>query len=108
MDALNKPLDRRIASLLSLCQKAGKLVSGETACEKALQTGAAKLIFVSTDASDRTKNKFINKSFYYKVSCHICFEKNELSSCIGKHNRAIVAITDEGFAKAISKDFLVE
>ena len=94
-------IDRKTASLLSLSQAAGKLISGETAVEKALQAGTVKLVIVSTDASDRTKNKFINKSFYYKVACHVCFGKEEISHCIGKNNRAVVAITDEGFANAL-------
>jgi len=94
-------MDRKTASLLSLCQKAGKLVSGEVACEKALRSGTAELIFISIDASERTKKKFVNKSFYYKVACHICFGKEELSNCIGKNNRAVVAVTDKGFAKAL-------
>jgi len=96
-------IDRKTASLLSLSQAAGKLVSGETAVEKALQADKVKLVIVSIDASDRTKKKFINKSFYYKVACHVCFGKDELSNCIGKNNRAIIAITDEGFAKALEK-----
>jgi len=94
-------INRRAASLLSICQKAGKLVSGEVACEKMLQAGKAKLVIICNDASERTKNKFINKAFYYKVACRVCFEKEELSRCIGKNNRAIIAITDDGFAKAL-------
>ena len=100
----DKVLDRRTASLISLCQKAGKLVSGETACEKALQAGTAKLVLISTDASERTKKKFINKSFYYKVACRVCYSKDEISHCIGKSNRAVVVITDKGFAKALNEN----
>jgi ribosomal protein L7Ae-like RNA K-turn-binding protein len=95
-------INRKIASLVSLCQKAGKLASGEVACEKALQAGTAKLVIICNDASDRTKKKFTNKTFYYKVDCRIYFEKEELSRLIGKENRAVAAILDEGFAKAIN------
>jgi ribosomal protein L7Ae-like RNA K-turn-binding protein len=94
-------LSRRAASLLSICQKAGKLASGEVACEKALQNGTAKLVIICTDASDRTKKKFTNKAFYYKVNCIVRYEKDEISRNIGKINRAVIAVTDEGFAKAL-------
>ena len=96
-------IDRRTASLLSLAQKAGKLASGEFSCENALRSGKAKLVIVCEDASDKTKKKFINKSFFYKVVCYVCFGKEELSRCIGKSNRAVVAVIDDGFAAAIKQ-----
>lgn len=42
-------------SLLGLAQKAGKIVSGELAVEKAVRSGKAKLIVVAADGSDNTK-----------------------------------------------------
>ena len=96
-------IDRRTASLLSLCQKAGKIASGEVAVEKALSSGKARLVIVCDDASERTKKKFTNKSFYYETDCHVCFTKDDLSRYIGKNNRAVVAVLDEGFAKAIKE-----
>jgi len=96
-------MDKRLASLLGLCQKAGKLVSGETACEKALQGCTARLIIVSDDASANTKKKFINKSFYYKVPCCTAFTRDELSGAIGKSNRATLAIVEAGFAQRIEE-----
>jgi ribosomal protein L7Ae-like RNA K-turn-binding protein len=104
---MSETIDRKTASLLSLCQKAGKLASGEVAVEKSIRSGAAKLVLICTDASDRTKKKFTQKTFHYKIPCHTLYQKDDLSRYIGKQNRAVVAVTDDGFAKAISSTFSI-
>ena len=43
--------------MLGLCQRAGKLSSGETGCLAAVRDGSAELIIVADDASDNTKKK---------------------------------------------------
>ena len=96
-------MDKKLASMLGFCQKAGRLASGEVACEKALQSGQAKLVIVAADASGNTKKKFVNKSFYYKVPCYNMLEKDDLSQAIGQQNRATVAVTGDGFAGRIEE-----
>ena len=91
----------QLTSLFSLCQKAGRLASGEVACEKLLQSQKAALVLVCEDASDNTKKKFCNKSFFYGVPFYIKLEKNELSRAIGKENRAVVAVDDQSFAERL-------
>ncbi|MBS5794539.1 MAG: ribosomal L7Ae/L30e/S12e/Gadd45 family protein [Clostridiales bacterium] len=87
--------------MLSICQKAGKIVSGEFAVEKALQDGSALYVIIANNASENTKKKFENKSFYYKIEYIIYGEKEVLSNSIGKYNRTVFAILDEGFYKKI-------
>jgi len=94
-------MDKKMISLLSLCNKAGKLVAGEYSCEKALQSGAGQLVIIAIDASQNTKKKFLNKSFYYRVDAFEYGKREEISNAIGKENRVTVVITDEGFAKGI-------
>ena len=50
----------KIYSLLGLCQKAGKIVSGEVGCEAAIKNKTAKLLLLAEDASENTKKKFQN------------------------------------------------
>ena len=45
-------------SLLGLAAKAGRVVSGEFATEKAVKAGKARLVLVAGDASDNSKKKF--------------------------------------------------
>ena len=52
------PLKNKFFSMLSLCQRAGRLVSGELPCENAVKSGKAKLLIIAEDASANTKKKF--------------------------------------------------
>lgn len=97
-------MNKKIISMLSICQKAGKIVSGEFAVEKSLQDGSSYLVIIANDASNNTKKKFENKSFFYKVDCLKFSDKQELSASIGKLNRSVFSIIDEGFANKIKND----
>jgi len=66
--------------MLSLCQKSGKLVSGEESCEKAIRANLARVIIVAENASENTKKKFKNSSQYYKVPIYF-FTDNKFISC---------------------------
>ena len=94
-------MNKKLLSMLSICQKAGKIVSGEFAVEKALQDGSALYVIIANNASENTKKKFENKSFYYKIEYIIYGEKEVLSNSIGKYNMTVFAILDEGFYKKI-------
>jgi len=94
-------MNKRLASLLSLCTKAGMLRTGEESAEKLLQSGSAEFVIIAGDASDNTKKKFTNKCFYYDIPIRIFGERDELSKCVGKQNRTVYAITDSNFAKRI-------
>ena len=91
----------RTASLLGLAMKAGKLVSGEFLTEKAVKSGKASMVIVAADASDNTKKMFTDMCTYYKVPVYFYSDKETLGAAIGKVYRASVAVTDEGFGKAI-------
>ena len=98
-------MDKKAYSYIGLCQKAGRLKSGEGACVAAISKGEACLVIISEDASDNTKKKFTNKAAYYGVECYIKGLRADLSSAIGKSNRPVVAITDRGLAEKI-KEYL--
>ena len=93
--------ERRLKSFLSLCRKAFKMVSGESGCEKALRSGAAKVIIVCADASDNTIKKFSQKSYYYKTPFFTAFTKEELYLATGIANCSVIAVTDDSFAAEI-------
>ena len=93
--------EKRLLSMVSLAKKAGKLVTGEEGCEKAIQKGQARLVLVATDASDNTKKKFGNKSSFYQVPLFSFFTKDEMGAAIGTHSRATIAVVDENFGNNI-------
>lgn len=88
-------------SLLGLAAKAGRLVSGEFATEKAVKSRDAFLVIVAQDASDNTKKMFSNMCTYYEVPILMLEDKKKLGHAIGKEFRASIAVQDSGFAKAI-------
>ena len=97
------PLKNKFFSMLSLCQRAGRLVSGELPCENAVKSGKAKLLIIAEDASANTKKKFENAAFAHKTEFIVMGNKIELGQTIGKDMRSSVAITDEGFAQQLKK-----
>ena len=93
----------RIFSMIGMAMKAGKVVSGEFATEKAVKTGKAFLVVVSATASDNTKKMFRNMCSFYEVPMYTYGTKEDLGHSMGKEFRASLAVSDEGFAKSIKK-----
>jgi len=93
----------KVLSLVGLATKAGKMVSGEFATEKAVKSGTAYLVIVAADASDNTRKKFKNTCDFYSVPIYFYEDKDTLGHAMGKEFRASLAITDAGFAEGIMR-----
>ena len=93
--------NKKICGLLGIAMKAGKLVLGTDACIEKIENNIIKLILVAKDASDRTKNKFKNKTDEFKVPYYEVSSIEEVSKSIGKNNKAVIGIIDKGFSKRI-------
>lgn len=91
----------RILSMMGLAYKAGRLVSGEFASEKAVKEGKARLVIIASDASDNTKKLFYDKCRSYSVPVRVYADKESIGSALGLRYRASAAVTDEGFAKTL-------
>ena len=90
-------------SMIGLCNKAGKLKSGAVAVEKSVKSGEAFLAIIAKDASENTKKEYKDMCSYY--GCEILFygTKDSLGDILGKSNRTVIAVTDEGFKNSILK-----
>lgn len=97
-------MNRKVLSLLSLCQRSGNMSTGESVVEQKIQKKNAFLVIIPEDASDNTKKKFINKCRFYNIPIIITSTKEELSAAIGKFNRSTFAICSESFAQSIQKE----
>lgn len=86
---------------IGLAQRAGKLVSGDDTVLDTIRSGKAKLVILATDASDNTAKKYRDKCASYHVSLMEYGTREELGASVGKAERVIMAITDEGFAKLL-------
>ncbi len=90
-----------VLNLLGLARRASRLTTGDQLVLSAIRSGEAKLVFVASDASANTR-KFSDKSSYYQVPLVTMFSKMDLSQAIGS-DRAMIAVTDAGFAKKMQE-----
>lgn len=91
-----------VLNLLGLARRASRLTTGDQLVLSAIRSGEAKLVFVARDASANTRKKFSDKSSYYQVPLVTMFSKMDLSQAIGS-DRAMIAVTDAGFAKKMQE-----
>lgn len=96
-------VQNKFFSLLGICMKAGKVQSGEVGSEAALKGKKAKLIIVAEDASENTKTKFLNSAKFYNVDLIEYGKKIDLGWAVGKAERSVMAIIDDGFAKKLKE-----
>lgn len=89
--------------LLGFAQKAGKVISGDTAAQEAILRGKAKLVIVAEDAAQSTRNNFLHLSNRQGVKVIFYAKKEVLGHYIGKPPRAVVVVTETGFARSIQE-----
>ncbi|NNA37638.1 50S ribosomal protein L7ae [Pseudomonas lundensis] len=94
---------QKIYSFLGLCQRAGKVVSGEVGVSTNLKKRKLKLVIIAEDASENTKKTYINESKKYNVSLIILGDKVSLGNTIGKEYRSIVGIKDKNMAENLMR-----
>ncbi len=95
-------MKEKVLNLLGLATRAGLLVSGEDIVIENMKKKKAKIVFLGSDCSDNTLDKFKKKCFHYNIELNTMFTSDELSHSIGK-TRMVLAIIDEGFYKSIKK-----
>lgn len=88
---------KKLLGMIGLCARAGKLVTGEDACEKLVRSGKAKVAFIDADASDNARKAMGNACATYGVRL-IELPAGELGRISGKSGRMAAATADESFA----------
>lgn len=91
--------------LIGLAMKAGKVCFGADSVEENIVKRKVKLLIISKDSSERTKNKFVNICEKYNVPVIVDGDIDTLSKTIGKSNKAVIGIKDVNFAESIQKKY---
>jgi len=91
----------KVLQLLSLCQRAGKIASGEFSTEEAIKGGKAYLTIVAGDSSENTIKHFKDMCSYRDIPFMLYSDKETLGHCIGKEFRASLTVNDKGLADKI-------
>lgn len=93
----------KLLQLLGLAMRAGKIVSGEEQVLHKIRSKEAKTILLAKDAAIHTEKQIKNKCRTYGVPVLRYGTKEELGKAIGKHERVVIAVIDQGFTHAIQK-----
>ena len=91
-----------ILSLIGLAYKAKKIYLGKQNLDNLKDI---KYMFIASDASDKTKERFIKKCNYYSIEYCLDINGEQLSKAIGKDNVKIIGINDEAFVEMIKDKF---
>ncbi len=94
---------QRQINLLSMAQRARRIVSGAFAVEQAMQAHKAVLLIIAEDTAEESRKKYLTLAERYKVPYVVTLSRDLLGSCLGKEYRAAAALTDEGFAAKLKK-----
>lgn|SRR5690554_2904451 len=94
-------MNDRMLSLLGLCYRARRLIAGEDQVLKEIQKRSVRLVIVAGDASEKTKKRFTDKCKFYQIPLRIVSNRNDLGKAIGKGERVVIGIADEGFSRKL-------
>ena len=94
----------KVYGMLGIAAKAGKVKSGELAATEQIRAGRAQLVLIAEDASGNTRDRFASMCRGYSAVSCIYGTKEDLGRSIGKAERSVLAVTDEGLAEAIIKN----
>lgn len=95
-------MNDRLFGALGLCRKAGALTGGFDAVCEAAAKGAAVLVLLAADASERTRRK-INESCQGRCPvAEIDLEQADLAAIMGKPY-GVLAVTDKNLGALCAK-----
>lgn len=98
-------IDNKVLGLIGLAMKAGKICFGADSVEESILKKKVKLVIVSIESSERTKDKFIEICKKNNIPIIIDGEIDNLSKSIGKNNKAVIGIKDINFANSIQEKY---
>lgn len=97
----------KVLSTLGLARRAKKIVFGTDAIIDELSNKKLDIIFVASDASEKTIDKIERKGYFYNVPVNKSFTSDELNNSMGTYNIKVFGLVDYGFYKSI-KNLLLE
>ncbi len=93
----------RLASMIGLCRRAGRLGCGTDTVTGALKTGGVHLVLLASDPSARTVKVVTDKCSFYGVPLlTIPLTREMLGAACGKAPLSACAVSDPNFASAIA------
>jgi uncharacterized protein len=97
-------IEERIASYLSLANKAGKVVSGTDMVLDAMKHRSLGIVFIASDISADIGAKVKDQTLRAGVESVSIFDKDRLGALIGKGLRSVVAVEGSGFIRSLRQE----
>lgn len=92
----------RLASLIGLCRRANRLGCGVEAVTDAIKAGRARLVLLSSDASERTKKQITDKcAFRHVPLAALPLTAERLGHACGIPAMSACAVLDPELARAV-------
>lgn len=98
-------MNDRVLGMIGLAVRAGKVRFGVFMTEKAIDEGCASLVIASEDIGASNRRRIENRCKDCDVELIFYSDKQTLSRAAGKKDMPVLAICDEGFAKAIVEKY---
>ena len=95
------PTPESIWRMLGLAKRAGKMVCGSDAVEKAARKGQVWLLILSGDAGPNTTGRLEQVGRVTGTPLLTVGDRQTLGHWTGKDERVVVGLTDQGFADRI-------
>jgi len=88
----------KVLTLLGLVYRANKLILGEEVLNNMKDV---KLLFIASDASIKSKERYLKKCHYYSIQYIDNYSSEQLANALGKKTVKFIGITDRGFASSL-------
>ena len=95
----------KVMQLLGVARRASKLTTGESLCLKEIRMRRACVVILALDASPNVEKKITDKCSSFQIPLIRYGERHELGKAIGKDERVVLAITDQGLAQSLMNQF---
>lgn len=92
--------EQRLNNAIGLCMKAGRCRSGDFVAERLMRAGDARLLLLDERASTATRERYQRLCERGGVPLLLV---RELGAAIGKPERIVAAVTDQGFSNMIQR-----
>ena len=91
---------------LGLAKRAGRVAAGFDPALTAVKDGTARLVLLASDLSEKTLKEWRFSAERYGIPTRaLPHSKADIGMALGAHREVgIVAVCDDGFAKAIERD----
>ncbi len=93
----------RLAGILGLCRRAGRLELGHDAVTDAVGNGKAVLVLIAEECSERTSGGITRLAGEHKTKIRcLPMDMDEVGHALSKR-AGVIAVCDKGFAKKIEE-----